>query len=127
MKKVVFIILNVLFLTYVNGFIEYQLPSNNAFDLDLYENVLDEQLCTDQLNYIVNYNTMLRAECKYIYSVIRLKKDSERLQINTKKLRGPLSTSRIHSYMVLHQGFLIWHPTIFTTSTVNLAGGLSLF
>lgn len=92
MKKVVFIILNVLFLTYVNGFIEYQLPSNNAFDLDLYENVLDEQLCTDQLNYIVNYNTMLRAECKYIYSVIRLKKDSERLQINTKKLRWPLST-----------------------------------
>lgn len=93
MKKVVFIILNVLFLTYVNGFIEYQLPSNNVFDLDLYENVLDEQLCTDQLNYIVNYNTMLRAECKYIYSVIRLKKDSERLQINTKKLRWPLSTS----------------------------------
>lgn len=69
MGKVLFALFTIVCFTSVNAFIEFEI-SRNAFDTDLYENVLDEELCEEQLSYIVNNNTMLRAECKFMYLLI---------------------------------------------------------
>ncbi|XP_073949765.1 nose resistant to fluoxetine protein 6-like [Choristoneura fumiferana] len=60
MAKEVFFIITIFCYINVNAYIEFEIP-RNAFDTDLYENVLDEELCEIQLNYIANNNSMLRA------------------------------------------------------------------
>ncbi|XP_073949762.1 nose resistant to fluoxetine protein 6-like [Choristoneura fumiferana] len=45
----------------VNAYLEFEVP-RQAFDMDLYKNVLDEELCKDQLGYIVANNSILMAQ-----------------------------------------------------------------
>lgn len=66
MAKEVFLFITVIYFVNANARIEFEIP-RNVFDTDLYENVLDEELCEIQLNYIMNNNSMLRAACEYIF------------------------------------------------------------
>lgn len=43
-------------------------PNNRLFDYDLYEDVLDPELCNTQLDYLAN-NNMAMLPCKYLLVV----------------------------------------------------------
>ncbi|XP_063374970.1 nose resistant to fluoxetine protein 6-like [Cydia amplana] len=61
MAKLIFLIIFVIYLCSVGAYIEFEVP-RHVFDTELYENVLDEELCEAQLSYLLNNNTMLTAE-----------------------------------------------------------------
>lgn len=57
------ILVEVISLTVVSGHLNLPVK-NEGFDSALYEDVLDEELCEEQLGFIGN-NTLLAAFCKY--------------------------------------------------------------
>ncbi|XP_061729796.1 nose resistant to fluoxetine protein 6-like [Cydia pomonella] len=61
MAKLISLIIFVICLCSVGAYIEFEV-SSHGFDTELYENVLDEELCEAQLNYLLSNNTMLTAE-----------------------------------------------------------------
>ncbi|XP_063359845.1 O-acyltransferase like protein-like [Cydia amplana] len=63
MAKVLVIVFISICLHSVKAFIDFELPKNNAFDTELYENVLDTELCEAQLSFIQsNDSSTLLAE-----------------------------------------------------------------
>lgn len=58
-------LVNLIIATIVHAYVEMEVPiSKNVFDLDLYEEVLDPDLCREQIRVIAN-NSLLLYECKY--------------------------------------------------------------
>lgn len=50
----------------VSGHFDMVVPDyKNVFDLNLYESVLDEELCEEQIRYMQQNETDLLLECKY--------------------------------------------------------------
>lgn len=57
---------------FVNAYVDIIVPdSKHALDLNLFERVLDPELCNEQVTYIVN-NTGLLFTCKYILNTVCL-------------------------------------------------------
>ncbi|XP_061705725.1 nose resistant to fluoxetine protein 6-like isoform X2 [Cydia pomonella] len=61
MAKLISPIIFVICLCTVGAYIELEVP-RHGFDTELYQNVLDEELCEAQLSYLLNNNTLLTAE-----------------------------------------------------------------
>ncbi|XP_063383620.1 nose resistant to fluoxetine protein 6-like [Cydia fagiglandana] len=61
MAKLISFIIFVICLYTVGAYIEFDVP-RHGLDTELYENVLDEELCEAQLSYLLSNNTMLTAE-----------------------------------------------------------------
>ncbi|XP_063380264.1 nose resistant to fluoxetine protein 6-like [Cydia fagiglandana] len=61
MAKLISLIIFVICLCSVGAFFEFEAP-RHVFDTELYESVLDEELCEAQLSYLITNNTMLTAE-----------------------------------------------------------------
>lgn len=68
MVRKIYLILG--FITLTNAYITIEVNNPNpAFDLELYENVLDADECIKQID-IVQSNTLLWLQCKYHYQLI---------------------------------------------------------
>lgn len=49
----------------VKGAHEGGIPNNPAFDPQFYKDLLDPELCVEQLDYITRNNLFLRLQCKF--------------------------------------------------------------